>query len=130
MVTGRLAGDHHAVEPANAKDETLIFQASGPGRGACLRIILPLCSQSRCALLSAARVYLPKRMLRTLGRHTLNLVQAMGDFALFTGISFRSAIGSRKIIRRIARAAFEQGTRCLPVILIVGMFTGLVPMRF
>lgn len=65
-------------------------------------------------------------MLRIIGRHTLNLVQAMGDFALFTGISFRSAVGSRKIIRRIARAAFEQGTRCLPVILIVGMFTGLV----
>lgn len=65
-------------------------------------------------------------MLRTIGRHTLNFVQAMGDFALFTSISFRSAIGSRKIIRRIARAGYEQGTRCLPVILIVGMFTGLV----
>ena len=73
-----------------------------------------------------ASVPVRNRMLRIIGRNTLNLVQAMGDFALFTGISFRSAIGSRKIIRRIARAAFEQGTRCLPVILIVGMFTGLV----
>ena len=65
-------------------------------------------------------------MLRTLGRHTLDLVQAMGDFAIFTGTAFRSALGSRKIVRRIVRAGFEQGTRCLPVILIVGMFTGLV----
>ena len=30
------------------------------------------------------------------------------------------------ISRRIVRAGFEQGVRCLPVILIVGLFTGLV----
>ncbi|WP_206171052.1 MlaE family ABC transporter permease [Phragmitibacter flavus] len=35
-------------------------------------------------------------------------------------------MGSRKIGRRIVRAGFEQGVRCLPVILIVGVFTGLV----
>lgn len=65
-------------------------------------------------------------MLRTVGRHTLSIVQSLGDFALFTAQSFRSAVGSRKITRRIMRAGFEQGVRCLPVILIVGMFTGLV----
>lgn len=65
-------------------------------------------------------------MVRSVGRHTLSVVQSLGDFALFTGLSFRSAIGSRKLIRRVARAMFEQGVRCLPVILIVGMFTGLV----
>lgn len=50
----------------------------------------------------------------------------MGDFALFTGQSFAAATGTRKLGRRVIRAAFEQGVRCLPVILIVGMFTGLV----
>ncbi len=65
-------------------------------------------------------------MLRTVGRHTLSIVQATGDFALFIGEAFRAAFGTRKLPRRLARAVFEQGTRCLPVILIVGMFTGLV----
>ena len=88
--------------------------------------LVRLLSESLRWLHCCARLPTRNRMLRIIGRHTLNLVQAMGDFALFTGISFRSAVGSRKIIRRIARAAFEQGTRCLPVILIVGMFTGLV----
>lgn len=65
-------------------------------------------------------------MVRSVGRNTLSIVQALGDFAVFTGRSFRSAVGSRKLGRRVVRAMFEQGVRCLPVILIVGMFTGLV----
>lgn len=65
-------------------------------------------------------------MVHSVGRHTLFLVQALGDFTVFTGLSFRSAFGSRKLGRRVIRAVFEQGVRCLPVILIVGMFTGLV----
>ncbi len=65
-------------------------------------------------------------MVRTVGRHSLRIVQALGDFALFTGRSFRLALASRKLGRRVVRAMFEQGTRCLPVILIVGLFTGLV----
>ncbi len=66
------------------------------------------------------------RMVRNVGRHTLSIVQALGDFALFIVRSFHAAIGSRKLLRRVIRAMFEQGVRCLPVILIVGMFTGLV----
>ncbi|MBE2286554.1 MAG: ABC transporter permease [Prosthecobacter sp.] len=65
-------------------------------------------------------------MLRIVGRHTLSIVHALGDFALFIGRSFRASVGSRKLGRRIVRAGFEQGARCLPVILIVGTFTGLV----
>jgi phospholipid/cholesterol/gamma-HCH transport system permease protein len=65
-------------------------------------------------------------MVRSVGRHTLEIVHSMGDLALFTGRSFRSAWGSRKLGRRVVRAMFEQGARCLPVILIVGLFTGLV----
>ena len=32
----------------------------------------------------------------------------------------------RRLPRRIARSVYEQGALCLPVVLIVGMFTGLV----
>jgi phospholipid/cholesterol/gamma-HCH transport system permease protein len=65
-------------------------------------------------------------MVRAVGRYTLEIVQSLGDVALFVGRSFRMAVGSRKLGRRVVRAMFEQGARCLPVILIVGLFTGLV----
>lgn len=65
-------------------------------------------------------------MLRFLGRNTINMVRGLGDFAVFTAWSFVAAPRSRKLFRRTLRAGFEQGVRCLPVILIVGLFTGLV----
>jgi len=65
-------------------------------------------------------------MSRFLGQHTLSVVHELGDFALFTGRSFTAAVGSRKLSRRVIRAIYEQGVRCLPVIVIVGLFTGLV----
>lgn len=65
-------------------------------------------------------------MLHLLGRQTLQVVSGFGDFALFTGRSFRSVAHTRKLGRRIVRSLYEQGTVCLPVILIVGIFTGLV----
>ncbi len=66
------------------------------------------------------------RVLRFLGRQALGVVAELGDYALFTWRSFRAAVGSRRLGRRVARAIYEQGTLCLPVILIVGTFTGLV----
>jgi phospholipid/cholesterol/gamma-HCH transport system permease protein len=54
------------------------------------------------------------------------MVQALGDFSLFTGRAFGGAVGARQLGRRVVRAMFEQGVRCLPVIVIVGLFTGLV----
>jgi phospholipid/cholesterol/gamma-HCH transport system permease protein len=65
-------------------------------------------------------------MLHVLGRQTLQVISGFGDFAIFTGASFRSITQARRLPRRIFRAVYEQGTRCLPVILIVGCFTGLV----
>ncbi|MBE2205227.1 MAG: ABC transporter permease [Chthoniobacterales bacterium] len=65
-------------------------------------------------------------MLKWLGRQTLQMTSALGDFALFTGKSFYSSVKSRRLTRRIVRAFYEQGALCLPVILIVGIFTGLV----
>jgi len=65
-------------------------------------------------------------MLKWLGRQMLQVTSGLGDFALFTGKSFASVVKSRRLTGRIAHAVYEQGTRCLPVILIVGIFTGLV----
>lgn len=65
-------------------------------------------------------------MVQSIGRSTLSIVHSLGDFTVFTSRSFASVLGSRKLGRRVVRAMFEQGVRCLPVILIVGMFTGLV----
>jgi phospholipid/cholesterol/gamma-HCH transport system permease protein len=65
-------------------------------------------------------------MVRATGKYTLGLVQELGDFALFTARSFADVPKSRRLGRRVVRAFFEQGVRCLPVVMIVGMFTGLV----
>ncbi len=65
-------------------------------------------------------------MLQWIGRRTLSLTAGLGDFALFTGKAFHASFRSRRLFQRILRAFYEQGTLCLPVILIVGMFTGLV----
>ncbi len=65
-------------------------------------------------------------MVSWLGRETLRMVSGLGDYALFTGTAFRSVAHSRRLGRRVIRAIHEQGTLCLPVILIVGVFTGLV----
>jgi phospholipid/cholesterol/gamma-HCH transport system permease protein len=66
------------------------------------------------------------RMITLLGKETLRIVSGFGDLAIFTAQSFSAVVTSRKLLRRTARAIYEQGTVCLPVILIVGLFTGLV----
>lgn len=65
-------------------------------------------------------------MIRVLGKYTLRIVRELGDFGLFTGRSLTAAAGSRKLGRRVIRSIYEQGVRCMPVIMIVGLFTGLV----
>jgi len=64
--------------------------------------------------------------LRALGRHTLSIVHDLGDYALFTTRAFGAVMRTRRLGRRLARSVYEQGARCLPVILVVGLFTGLV----
>lgn len=65
-------------------------------------------------------------MVQTLGRQTLRMIVGFGDFALFTGRSFGALAATRRLGRRVLRSIYEQGALCLPVILIVGTFTGLV----
>jgi phospholipid/cholesterol/gamma-HCH transport system permease protein len=61
-----------------------------------------------------------------LGNYTIERVRGLGDFALFIASSLGAVFATRRLPGRVARAVYEQGFRCLPVILIVGTFTGLV----
>ncbi len=65
-------------------------------------------------------------MLQLIGRQALSTITGLGDFALFFAKSLGAAGKSRRLMRRVVRSVYEQGALCLPVILIVGMFTGLV----
>jgi phospholipid/cholesterol/gamma-HCH transport system permease protein len=65
-------------------------------------------------------------MVRWLGRQALSIISGFGDFALFAGRSLAAAWKSRRLASRVAHAIYEQGALCLPVILIVAIFTGLV----
>jgi phospholipid/cholesterol/gamma-HCH transport system permease protein len=50
----------------------------------------------------------------------------LGDFGLFVGRSLAGIFSARRLGPRFVRALYEQGALCLPVVLIVGLFTGLV----
>jgi phospholipid/cholesterol/gamma-HCH transport system permease protein len=65
-------------------------------------------------------------MFYWLGRQTLKVIFGIGDYSLFTAKAFCALAKSKRLVRRIVSAIHEQGTVCLPVILIVGLFTGLV----
>lgn len=65
-------------------------------------------------------------MVDQLGRTTLGIVRDTGDFTVFFARSLAALPKTRKLPRRIIRAVYEQGAVCLPVIAIVGVFTGLV----
>lgn len=62
----------------------------------------------------------------SIGNFTLERVMGLGDYATFVWRSMASAFVTRRLPGRVARSIYEQGFRCLPVILIVGLFTGLV----
>jgi len=65
-------------------------------------------------------------VVASLGSYTIERVRGLGDFALFIARSLAAISSTRRLPSRIGRAVYEQGFRCLPVILIVGLFTGLV----
>jgi phospholipid/cholesterol/gamma-HCH transport system permease protein len=65
-------------------------------------------------------------MVHQLGRGTLALVRGVGGFSVFVAESFAALAVTRKLPRRLMRSIYEQGAVCLPVVVIVGLFTGLV----
>ena len=66
------------------------------------------------------------RPIRMLGAKVVSLAEVAGGIAVFTARSLAVAVSSRRLARRVARAIQEMGIRCVPVILVVGIFTGLV----
>ena len=65
-------------------------------------------------------------MLPYFTRKATDFLGGLGDFALFVAKSVAAAFSARRLLRRVGRSVYEQGARCLPVVLIVGLFTGLV----
>lgn len=65
-------------------------------------------------------------MIAATGRFTINSIFELGRFSLFVGRSLFSLWGLRAFFSKLIRAIFEMGVRCLPIILTVGGFTGLV----
>jgi phospholipid/cholesterol/gamma-HCH transport system permease protein len=66
------------------------------------------------------------RLLQAVGQSSLATVTGLGDFAIFASRAFAAASATRQLGRRWIRAIHEQGVRCLPVVTIVGLFSGLV----
>lgn len=65
-------------------------------------------------------------MIASLGRFTIESVIELGRFSLFVSQSLWSLSRSRAVMKKLTRALFEMGVRCVPIILTVGCFTGLI----
>lgn len=66
------------------------------------------------------------RLLQAVGQNSLAAAAGLGDFAMFTSRAVAVLPATRHLGRRLARAVHEQGVRCVPVVTIVGLFSGLV----
>ncbi|MBK1877114.1 MlaE family ABC transporter permease [Pelagicoccus mobilis] len=65
-------------------------------------------------------------MISKLGRYSIRFVSEFGELAGFSGRAAVSLPGQRHVFEKLTRALFEIGVRCVPITLIVGLFTGLV----
>lgn len=65
-------------------------------------------------------------MIRTLGKTALSVVHELGEISLFGFGALRAFCGQRHRLSKLVLAIHEIGVRCLPIVLTVGLFTGLV----
>lgn len=65
-------------------------------------------------------------MIRTTGQATLSAISELGQLSLFSLSALRGFFRQRCRLAKLAVAIHEIGLRCLPIVAIVGMFTGLV----
>ena len=65
-------------------------------------------------------------MIRMLGRSALSVVTDLGEFATFGGEAMGRYLAQRRRWFKLSRAVHEIGVRCVPIVLTVGLFTGLV----
>jgi phospholipid/cholesterol/gamma-HCH transport system permease protein len=65
-------------------------------------------------------------VVEKLGQGVILAVSELGDFSVFVLKSLAALIGLRSSLSKLARAVFEMGVRCVPIIVTVGCFTGLI----
>ncbi len=65
-------------------------------------------------------------MIRTLGRSALTVVHELGEISVFSAGALRSYVSQRRRLPKLISAVQEIGVRCVPIVVIVGLFTGLV----
>ncbi|MEM1223841.1 MAG: ABC transporter permease [Verrucomicrobiota bacterium] len=65
-------------------------------------------------------------MICTLGRSALKLVSELGEITIFSGASLFAFAGQKRRLTKLTSALHELGSRCVPIVAIVGLFTGLV----
>ena len=65
-------------------------------------------------------------MIATLGRAILGVVHALGAFTGFALCSLLAYVRQRRRLQKLVFAIHEIGVRCLAIVAIVGLFTGLV----
>lgn len=65
-------------------------------------------------------------MIRTLGSFALGTVHELGEISLFSLSSLAGYGTQRHRGKKLVTAIYEIGVRCTPIILTVGLFTGLV----
>ena len=65
-------------------------------------------------------------MIRTLGRLSLGSIYEFGDGTLFSLRSFFGFTRQKRRTLKLITAIHEVGVRCVPIVLTVGLFTGLV----
>jgi len=65
-------------------------------------------------------------MIQSLGRAALNSVHELGEITLFSVDSLRGYCVQPRRLSKLVAAVHEIGLRCVTIVLIVGLFTGLV----
>lgn len=65
-------------------------------------------------------------MIRTLGKTALGIVYELGEMSLFGLAALKGYSGQRHRFSKLILGIHEIGVRCLPIVLTVGLFTGLV----
>ncbi|MEC7907281.1 MAG: ABC transporter permease [Verrucomicrobiota bacterium] len=65
-------------------------------------------------------------MIGRIGRKGISFVSELGELTLFSTSSLGSLLKGRHMLEKLVRAIYEIGVRCVPITLIVGLFTGLV----
>lgn len=67
-----------------------------------------------------------KNMIAALGRGALSVVSELGEITVFGFSSCSAYVRQRRRAAKLTSAIHEIGVRCVPIVAIVGLFTGLV----